>query len=102
MITLPQKIRKNGYNYTLTHRGDRACVFCQEVSPTVTYYEVSLIRKKRERVFILDHVVKLFPAKEVFPANEDFGQTAWTYNEYKEAVAKFNELENHEATQGIL
>ena len=37
---------------------------------------------------------KKYPKREVFPKNDDFGITAWTYCNYNEALEKYNELES--------
>ena len=102
MTTLPEKIRKNRFEYTLVRRGQRSCIFCQEVTPAVTYFEVFLIRVRPARIIRIKRLEKQIPATEVFPANEDFGKTAWTLRDLKSAYQKFNELENHAATKGIL
>jgi len=35
---------------------------------------------------------KNYPAKEVYPNNEDFGYSAWCYHDKKEAEKKFQRL----------
>ena len=37
---------------------------------------------------------KKYPKREVFPKNDDFGITAWTYCDYNKAIEKYNELES--------
>ena len=33
-----------------------------------------------------------YPRKENYPSNEDFGKTAWTYTEEKNAIRRYNEI----------
>ena len=89
MITLPLNLRKNGFAYTQLLRGRKSAIYRQEVTPEVSYFEVFLIRSKPERSIL----GKIIPAKEVFPADEDFGSTAWSCRTYENALKRFNDLE---------
>ena len=51
-------------------------------------WEVFLIRIAPEEI-IQGH---LYPEREVYPGNEDFGSSAWCYTSEKEARKKFNEI----------
>ena len=44
--------------------------------------------------FVKEIMDKKYPKREVFPKNDDFGITAWTYCDYNEAIEKYNELES--------
>ena len=92
MKTLPQKLRKNGFDYTLIRRGKRSCIYEQRVSEKIKRYEVFLIKFRPER----NIKGKLLPATEVFPHNEAFGYTAWCCWDLPAAMKKFNELEGQE------
>ncbi len=51
-------------------------------------YEVFKIKiSKEEEAF-----GKTYPKREVYPGNEDFGKTAWTYREEKNALRRYNEI----------
>lgn len=89
MEPLAQKIRKNGYNYTQVQRGNRSCIYRQEVSTKVCYFEVFLIRFKPERIL----KGKKLEARERFPHDEAFGDWAWSIRNYDEARCRFKELE---------
>ena len=89
MIPLLPYIRKNGYSYTQVCRGQRSCVYAQNVTPMIIYYEVFLIRESKEKCIN----GKLIEARERFPRNEDFGITAWTYRSLNEAEVRFKKLE---------
>lgn len=89
MKILPLKIRKNGFEYTQVLRRTRSCVYRQEVSPDLNYYEVFLLRIKPERIF----QGKKIEAREWFPHNESFGEWAWTFRIFEEALWRFKELE---------
>lgn len=102
MITLPEKLRKNGFQYSLVLRGERSCIFQQEVAPNLTCYEVFLIRIRQERIIRIDFQEKLISAREVFPSNEDFGQSAWAYRDYNKAFERYLELEKNGCSERIL
>jgi hypothetical protein len=87
--TLALTLRKNGFTYTQIHRGQRSCIYRQEVSPDLYYFEVFIIRIKPERIF---HGKKI-EAREWFPHDEAFGDWAWTFRNYDEALWRFRELE---------
>ena len=89
MKTLPQHKRKNGYDYTLVLRGKRSCIYKQHISSSVTRFEVFLIRVRPARKIKETEV----PEHEVFPANEDFGKTAWCCWDLDAATKRFNNIE---------
>ena len=89
MIPLPQIIRKNRYTYTLVLRGKRSCIYRQEVTETVQYYEVFRIKIKPERYL----KGKLLSASEAFPHDEAFGRWAWSCRNLSDAIDRFNKLE---------
>jgi len=49
MKTLPLRLSKNGFNYTQVLRGDRSCIYAQEVMPDLTCYEVFKIKVRPQR-----------------------------------------------------
>jgi len=89
MVTLPPKIRKNGFTYTLVSRGRRACLYKQRVTEKIHYYEVFILRLGQEKNIF----GKILPSKEIFPRNEDFGKFAWSFRTITEAKKKFYRLE---------
>jgi len=89
MIPLSPIIHKNGYSYTQVYRGLRSCIYEQHVTPSVTYYEVFLIKISREKC-INDKIIE---ARERFPRDEDFGYSAWTFSDFEKALRRYNELE---------
>jgi len=91
MKTLPIKLRKNGFNYTQVLRGKKSCIYEQEVSEGVKYYEVFKIRIKPER-YIKGKKVE---AREWFPHDEAFGYWAWSCRTYERAYERFRELETY-------
>ena len=86
---LPLKLRKNGFNYTQVCRGWRSFVYEQLITPEIKYFEVFELRIQPER----EKFGKLYPTKERFPGNEDFGVWAWTCRTLEKAMERFNELE---------
>ena len=87
--SLPLKLRKNKFNYTHIIRGEKACIYAQEVTKTVTCYEVFKIKVIPERK-VYGRIIK---AHEKFPHDEAFGYWAWSYRDYDKALEKFNKLE---------
>jgi len=87
--TLPINLRKNGFDYTQVSRGERSFVYAQHGTPSVTYYEVFLLKISREKCIN----GKIIEARERFPSNEDFGYSAWTYRSLVRAREKFEVLE---------
>ena len=90
MKILPLKLRKNGFDYSQVLRGRRSCIYRQAVTPEINYFEVFIIISKPKR----DIFGKTIPAKEVFPCNENFGDTAWSCRTYNRAKQRFDELES--------
>ena len=87
---LPEKLRKNGFEYTLIIRGERSFVFRQNVSPGIDCYEVFMLKLSKSKT-----IKEMFiSARERFPRDEDFGVWAWTYQSYEKAMMKLFELEN--------
>lgn len=87
--TLLPAIKKNGFNYILVKRGQKALIYQQHITNSLFYYEVFISKVRPERAFN----GKTFPAKEQFPHNEAFGKWAWTYRNLEDAEKKFLELE---------
>ena len=92
MKLLPEFLKKNGFTYTLLLRGQRSCIYEQHVTQEMTYFEVFINKVKPEQVIL----GRSYTEREVFPGNEDFGRTAWSYRDYKSAMKRYDVLENHE------
>lgn len=58
------------------------------------YYEVFIIKTQDMHQRFIDGEIISYEAKEIYPCSEKFGIFAWTYRNYKEAEAKFNEISN--------
>jgi len=93
MKTLPQKLRYNRFNYTLVLRGQRSCIYEQEVTPDLKYYEVFRIKIRKEKTIKIKGIEKKIEAGEKWPRDEDFGVWAWTCRTLERAKERFNELE---------
>jgi hypothetical protein len=90
MIPLSSKIRKNGFEYTLLCRGGRSCLYAQHITPDIVCFEVFVIRIQKDAILF----GKKLPDKELFPRDEDFGKTAWSFSDYDLALQKFQDLES--------
>lgn len=89
MDTLPHKLRKNGYDYTIVCRGKKSVIYRQGMGENLIAFEVFLIHIRPEK----NIKGKILPVKEKFPSNEDFGYSSWTYWTLEQAMEKFNEIE---------
>lgn len=90
MKRLPPELQKNGFQYTLILRGHKSCIYKQHVTATIKHFEVFLIKTMPAKEIF----GKQYPAREIFPANEDFGYTAWSCFTLDNAMNRFNHLEN--------
>jgi len=88
MKTLSLQIRKNGFIYTQFLRKGNKAIYEQSVTTDVKYFEVFIVRIRPVRIF----KVRLIPAGEIFPGNEDFVQSTWSFRSYEKVLKKFNSL----------
>jgi hypothetical protein len=87
---LPETIRKNGYVYILLTRTPKKALYKQTLDNVQVGFEVFLICIRGAGYSSL--LRKTFDACERFPSNEDFGKTAWSIMDYKDAFKKYQEL----------
>jgi len=97
---LPEKVKKNGFEYRLVKRTDERAIYSQHAGlGQVIAYEVFKIklgdlRKAKKRW--ADMRKEQFNEAdyeefyEKFPSDEDFGKTAWTYSKLAEAEKTFD------------
>ncbi len=88
MNHLLDTLRKNGFTYTQVLREGNKAIYEQSITRKLKYFEVFVIRTRPERLL----KGKLILGGEVFPGNEDFGKTAWSYRTYEKALLKFNSI----------
>jgi hypothetical protein len=93
-IPIPDILQKNGFTYNKVRVGAKAAIFRQQVTDSVFYYEVFLIRFRRPRVFKGQEL----PASFWFPPDEAFGVWAWSHRTLEGATRKFLELEGKDST----
>ena len=86
MEELKQIIRKNGFIYKLVHRTKRVAMYQQWDEEQLMGYEVFLIKVQKYR----EAFGKIFPKKEQFPGNENFGYSAWSIYNLERATKLFN------------
>lgn len=90
---LQKVIKRKGYTYTQKHTST-AYVYEQcDDSGRVVGYEVfrHKVQKRRESQIGGRDVV--FPARVRFPADEDFGNWAWSFMSYEKALQKYFDLQ---------
>ena len=81
MVKLPKNLRKNGFNYKLIKRTRLKAMYRMEYRDEYVY-EVFLIQMKKPDKFTPF-------VREVFPADRDFGKTAWAYRSLCRAEEKY-------------
>lgn len=92
MKQLKEIIRKNGFTYQRMERTDKTAIYAQiDNDSEVIGYEVFKIKTRGARWLKGRHL----EAQERFPANEDFGYTAWSYRSIDRAREKFKQLEQN-------
>jgi len=81
---------QRGYFFTLIERKGNVCLY-QKTNPEydITFYEVAIIQKQKERNSIMNGVPVFFEAKEAYPSDEQFGTHAWCYNSLPPAQKRF-------------
>jgi hypothetical protein len=89
LLHVPWILSFHGYIYIQVCRGSSSCVYRQTYGKETQGFEVFIIRKQKE--VILNG--KVYPARERWPKDDDFGKTAWTYRTLERAMTKYNELE---------
>lgn len=90
MKQLETVLIKNKFVYKQVKRNKDTAIYSQhdtETSPVLSY-EVFTI-KKRPEVNIFG---RYYPSQEVFPADNDFGRTAWSCRTLQRAEEKFKEI----------
>jgi len=92
MEPLDHKLRKNGFDYILVRREENVAIYRQECAEDVNYYEAFIVKTRPEKVF----KGVLREAHEVFPANEDFGKTAWACHSLEDTNRRFEGLRQRE------
>ena len=97
MKKIPNKFRKNRYDYKLIRREGGIVIYKQLDKGVVCGYEVHKVRLKHSATRELKrsngelHIVK-WPEREVLASNEEFGKYGWSYSHLKNTLKKFNEL----------
>lgn len=88
MKTLASYYRKNGFDYALKHRTAMVAMFKQTKDDRTVGYEVGWVKSDKGGTF---GGVTIEPG-ERFWTNEDFGSVAWSFVDYGDALARYNEL----------
>ena len=99
MRKLPIKLEKNGFEYIQLRNHGPYYIYEQDYNSGIDYpvgdtpkmirfYEVFKAKVRPSETI----KGKSYPKREVFPKDEDFGKSAWSFDTYERALAKFNEL----------
>jgi hypothetical protein len=93
MKKLPDTFEKNGLNYKMVERNDKAVIYQQFNAENLPIgYEVFRVKIQKETDMVLNGVSVHLEEKEALPSNESFGLWAWGYDTLPMAIAKFMEL----------
>lgn len=88
MKPLENNYRKNGFDYLLMHRTAMVACFKQTKEGRTVGYEVGWVKSDKGGSFA---GVTIEPG-ERFWSNEDFGSMAWSFVNYGDALARYNDL----------
>jgi len=90
---IPQEFSKNGNQYRLHTRGERAMIYaivdCDGIEVDYEVFEIR-IRPAEKRFG------KMYPSTELFPPSEAFGSWAWWCPRLEKAILYFDQLERGE------
>lgn len=84
-----QQLRYHGLDYTQIYRGTRSCLYRQTYQGETIGFEVFIITNQSET--ILYGIV--YPAREPWPKDEDFGEIAWSWRTLEQCTVKFQNIE---------
>jgi len=84
MKQLDKVIKKNGYIHELVERNQFVAIYEREN----TDFEVFVVRVEPPK----EAFGKLYPQREIFPANEDFGTYAWACATLERAEQRYDWL----------
>ena len=81
---LPEKLRKNGFDYELIKRDNKRCIYAQYLGGKIIAYEIfktKIINNHENKKQFAKRANKEFDQncaeyKEIFPNNEEFGKRA--------------------------
>jgi len=99
---LPLKLRKNGFSYTQILCCGNYYIYEQDynsgiehnepgITSVIKYYEVFRVKICPAKIIN----GKPYPEREVFPKNEDFGKTAFSFRDMGKAIDKLIEMRRH-------
>ena len=89
MIYVSSQLRYHGFDYTQIYRGTRSCLYRQTYHGKTIGFEVFIITPQPE--ILIKGIV--YPARERWPKDEDFGKTAWSYLTLEQCTVKFQSIE---------
>ena len=90
MLELPKTLTKNKLFYEQVKRTDKIAMYSLRQSPggNIVGYETFLIKVDEER----EVFGKVYPEREHFPGNEEFGEIAWSWISREKADADYSGL----------
>lgn len=89
MKRLAEKIKRNGFIYLQVHRTNEVAIYLQYAGTSKIGFEVFEIVRKKETRF-KDVVI---PAREKFPSNTDFGNSAFSIGGLNRAIARASQIQ---------
>lgn len=101
MKLLPSEISKNGFIYRLVERDHKRAIYSQSIGSKIYAYEVFIIKTQKASSQKIGEKWVYYANTEIFPSNESFGKTAWTYPKLSEAKRKFYELKTRKEEKNV-
>ncbi len=92
METLRTEIKRQVFTHNLVKRNRHVAMYDVCLEGEIIGYEVFIIREQKPRTIKIRGKMIELKAKELFPRNEDFGQTAYAPSTLEGAEAAYKRL----------
>jgi hypothetical protein len=96
--TIPERFRKNGWNYKLLARTAKGCLYSQSRHPDLppngkaAAYEVMRIRHRKAKTFLRAGQSFAVEAGEYLPGSAEWGRHGWTFVSLADAQHRLNAI----------
>lgn len=95
---LPVELKKNGYYYIQIARTEEKALYgqCHTAGTDPFAYEAFFIRKQLPSTTTIAGQQIVFEHKEIFPNDEEFGKTAWSFQNREIAMKFYTQMRKYE------
>lgn len=98
MKKIPDTFRKNSFDYHLVKRSVKTAIYRQESLGVLVGWEVHKLRLDKQRIIKFSNpdgtkkIIIEYPLREKLAGNNEFGNFGWYFENYDNALKKFNEV----------